>query len=127
MEPIIKNITREIGDEFCTLEVRLYEREDGFLRLSICGSAGDIVNNYRRIHSCGQIIEELNRFFPDHSHMFKWHLNDLRAECIHQEKLGQTWTTNPLSECKICGYKLGSSWTTRKLPKKVISWVKKLK
>lgn len=39
-------------------------------------------------HSCGQIREELEAEFPEHSWVFKYHLNDMRAECEHQRKLG---------------------------------------
>lgn len=38
--------------------------------------------------SCGQISEELLRFFPEVAPYMKWHLNDLKASCEHQEALG---------------------------------------
>lgn len=38
--------------------------------------------------SCGQIREELARFFPEAAPLLPWHLNDLRAGCEHQEALG---------------------------------------
>lgn len=39
-------------------------------------------------HSCGQIREELTRFFPEVEPYFKWHLNHMNAACEHQEELG---------------------------------------
>lgn len=39
-------------------------------------------------HSCGQIREELKRFFPEVEPYFKHHLNDMHAGCEHQETLG---------------------------------------
>lgn len=38
--------------------------------------------------SCGQITEELSRFFPEVVPYLKWHLNDMKAGCEHQEGLG---------------------------------------
>lgn len=177
------NKTRTIGHEWCRLEVEL---RDG--RLSICGSAGEVVRaplarrmaveywesffedqpdelrsmnermgtrfrspraaarfvlstdgEYHGIdmdhedgsrvyltHSCGQIREELVRFFPDVQSYFQWHLNDMHAECVHQEARGETYTTHPGAECPDCGYKLGSAWTRRELPSDVIAWVQSL-
>lgn len=40
------------------------------------------------IRSCGQIRDELERFFPEHSWVYKYHLNDMRAGCEHQRELG---------------------------------------
>lgn len=47
----------------------------------------------------------------------KFHLNDMHAECEHQEKRGETWATHPGAECPDCGYKLGSAWLYRAIPK----------
>lgn len=77
-------------------------------------------------HTCGQIRDELVRFFPEVKPFLRWHLNDMRAECKHQEARGETWTTHPSAVCPDCGYKLGSQWLRRRLPKKVIAWVKSL-
>jgi hypothetical protein len=38
--------------------------------------------------SFGQIREELERFFPEATPYFKWHLNGMNAGCEHQDELG---------------------------------------
>lgn len=145
-----KKVTRIIGKEYCTLEVEVRVREDGFKSLSICGTAGRVLTpakarktalqywesffedqpeerhamnertgkNFRSAksaakfvvqtdgeyhgldasmeqdnqvfvaESCGQIREELLRFFPEVEPYLKWHLNDMHAGCEHQEALG---------------------------------------
>jgi hypothetical protein len=144
-----RKITRRKGNEFCTLEVELTER-DGKQRLSITGMHGEILKrntakkqalenwisyfedqpaeihsmnarfgkHFRSprsaakfvlacdgefhgldvanedgkeiftVHSCGQIREELTRFFPEYEPYFQYHLNDLNAGCTHQKNLG---------------------------------------
>ncbi len=74
------------------------------------------------LESCGQIHEELVRFFPEAKPYLKWHSNDMRAECEHQELRGETWKTHPNAICPDCRYKLGSAWTKRELPSEVIQW-----
>jgi len=73
-------------------------------------------------HSCGQIREELARFFPEAVPFFRFHLNNMRAECVHQEARGESYKTHPGAECLECGHKLGHSWDQRKLPQAVIHW-----
>lgn len=72
--------------------------------------------------SCGQITDEIRSFFPEVGPFMKWHLNDLHAECVHQEARGETYQTHPDATCPDCGYRLGSAWTKRDLPAEVISW-----
>lgn len=38
--------------------------------------------------SCGQIRDELRRWFPEVEPYLSWHLNDMHAGCEHQEALG---------------------------------------
>ena len=57
---------------------------------------------------------------------FGYHLNDMHAQCIHQEARGETWTTHPSAVCPDCGYKLGSAWLKRELPAVVIRWAESL-
>ena len=178
-----KEIMRVKGNEFCRLEVEL---KDG--RLSICGTAGDVVTakqarqdalrywkeyfaeDWNQIeemnercgstcrtpagaaryvvendgeyhgldvisaegdkvfiaHSGGQIVEELRKWFPEACPYLKWHLNDMKAECVHQEARGETWTTNPSAVCPDCGHKLGSAWLKRELPPEVVTWFESL-
>jgi len=42
----------------------------------------------RVVESCGQIQDTLVEFFPEIRPLLPWHLNDLRAGCEHQERLG---------------------------------------
>lgn len=76
--------------------------------------------------SCGQIRETLAEWFPEVVPYFQWHLNDMHAECIHQEARGETYATHPGAECPDCGYKLGSAWQRRELPVEVVQWVQGL-
>lgn len=71
--------------------------------------------------SCGQIQESLREWFPEYAALLPHHLNDMRAECVHQEARGETWTKNPDAVCPDCGYKLGSAWLKRELPSEVIA------
>lgn len=93
-------------------------------------------------HSFGQIRTELARFFPECVPYFAWHLNDMHAECVHQEALGITYQNDPDHECfepgcmreiertnawgevviETVGYKIGSQWLRRDLPANVIAW-----
>lgn len=72
---------------------------------------------------CGQIVDELAAWFPEVKPYLKWHLNDMHAECEHQEARGETYQTHPNAVCPDCGYKLGSAWTKRELPPEVVKWV----
>ena len=75
-------------------------------------------------HSCGQIREELARFFPEAHQFFRFHLNNMHAGCEHQDARGETYQTDPGAECLECGWKLGHGWHSRKLPEAVIHWAK---
>jgi hypothetical protein len=78
----------------------------------------------RVAESFGQIRETIAEFFPEAVPYFKWHLNDVRAECIHQEERGENYTTHPSAVCPECGWKLGHAWDKRELPADVIAWAK---
>ena len=73
-------------------------------------------------HSFGQIRDEIAEWFPEAMAYFKWHLNDMHAECEHQQARGETYQTHPGAVCPDCGYKLGSAWTKRELPADVVKW-----
>jgi hypothetical protein len=75
-------------------------------------------------HSCGQIREELARYFPEVHQFFRFHLNGMHAGCIHQDARGETYQNNPDAECLECGWKLGHGWDHRELPEAVIEWAK---
>lgn len=72
-------------------------------------------------HSCGQIVDELRKWFPEFAQYLPWHLNDMRAGCEHQEKLGWNHTAMGVA-CPECGYRYGSAWLVRELPANVIAW-----
>lgn len=186
-----KKLTRIVGNEFCTMEVRLDTLgvDTGIIkqRLSITGSHGEVMtkaqakrytldfwesyfdedaNNIKAMNdrcgtnfrssksaaryvyntdgllgdmaehengkilyvtSCGQICEELHLFFPEHAQYFKWHLNDMRSDCEHQEARGDKDSKNTDGSytypvCPDCGHKYGSAWLYRPLPPEVITW-----
>ena len=73
-------------------------------------------------HSCGQIRDEIADFFPEAVPYFRWHLNDLHAECEHQEARGESYHTHPGAECPDCGWRLGHGWHKRELPEHVVEW-----
>ena len=56
----------------------------------------------------------------------EWHLNDVRAECIHQRAMGMSWTTFPHAQCKECGHVLGHSWAKHEVPSWVIQFLESL-
>lgn len=104
-------------------------------KLSISGVEGPLKSG-NCLGSCGQILDELrddvDRYLPDWDAQKldrlvqiwrKWHLNDLHAECIHQEERGENWGNNPSAVCPECGWKLGHGWCSREVPKEVIDWL----
>lgn len=72
--------------------------------------------------SCGQIREDLQRWFPEAAPLFPWHLNDMRADCEHQEAAvaGGRAKYECGDDCEVCGYRYGSAWLKRELPAEVI-------
>jgi hypothetical protein len=114
---------------FCSIKY-----ENG--RLSICGVVGPKKNG-DAVGSCGQINgsfqardytegwdhDTLTRFLEVWD---RWHLNDMRAACEHQRKLGWTWETHPSVPCPECGYKLGSAWLFEAVPDDVIAFLESL-
>lgn len=107
-------------------------------RLSISGVEGPTQNGDAH-GNCGQIDMSLRkldaseiRFAPNWDAATfkrfldiwdKWHLNDLHAECEHQEARGETWKTHPWATCPDCGYVLGAAWTFREVPQNVLDWL----
>ena len=102
--------------------------------LHITGVEGPLPSG-NAIGSCGQLtlnIENLNSDWTSEMLITfryvwtKYHLNHIKSECEHQNELGQTWATHPLSECITCGYILGSNWLKAELPETVISFLESL-
>lgn len=71
---------------------------------------------------CGCIHDTLREWFPELASLIPYHLNDLHAECEHQEKRGESYSTHGDQVCPECGWKLGHGWSKRTLP----TWVETL-
>lgn len=62
----------------------------------------------------------------------RWHLNDLRAECVHQRAIALYLHKTPhevfsIGEaCPYCGYQYGHAWLYEPLPESVVEWFNKL-
>lgn len=50
------------------------------------------------VESCGQITDTIREFFPELAPLLKWHLNDMRAGCAHQE--AEKWAERPIDPSK---------------------------
>ncbi len=70
------------------------------------------------VESCGQIQDTIREFFPELAPLLPWHLNDMRAGCVHQEAS----ETRPEigAPCAVCGYKYGSAWNKVELPPEIV-------
>jgi hypothetical protein len=76
---------------------------------------------------CGQIREELSKWFPEVIPLFPWHLNCMKSECQHQYAQGKTYATHPGDVCNECGTKLGAAWYTWTLPSEILQQIEKLR
>lgn len=112
-----------------TIEIEYKEKKEGQKVLSICGN----IWNRRKSDtiSGGQNLDEILRVLPEnetikkiHSIWKKWHLNDMYAECEHQEKFG--WNEKAGEKVKIYTYKMTSETITKqnKIERAVIEKVK---
>jgi len=50
--------------------------------------AKEVGESVHVMYSCGRIHDTLVEFFPEAKPLIPWHLNDMKASCEHQEKLG---------------------------------------
>jgi len=106
-------------------------------RLSITGVVGPMPSG-NALGSCGQIemsrpaikncapgwnLGLVKQFWETWS---RWHLNDMRAECEHQRKRGETWQSHPSAVCPDCGYKLGHAWLKETVPTEVLTFLRNL-
>jgi hypothetical protein len=114
-------------------------------RLSISGVEGPKKNG-DALGGCGQVIDSLDRILTycpgfDASKVAelksvwaRWHLNDMRAGCEHQES--EQWgkrinpvdpATDPVGKpCPTCGYKYGTEWKFEQVPSDVIAFLDSL-
>jgi len=76
------------------------------------------------VDSCGCIHDTLAEWFPEIAQYIKWHLNDMKSTCEHQEALGWTYDTHGGQSCPECGYQIGTSWLRRDLPTEVLKWAR---
>ena len=101
---------------------------------SISGVHGPLANG-NCMGGCGQItstVEKVVKYAPNWNkesvdkllHMWdKWHLNDMKAGCIHQRELGwSSYDEHPSEPCPVCGYKYGSSWLKEDLTPEFHDW-----
>lgn len=115
---------RALGNEWCevTVELRQMSDEDARPQLSISGVAGEIKSR-RSPHDerhcvidgkvyvvdrCGQIRDDIARFFPEVTPYFKWHLNGMHAGCEHQAEAG--WRNLTYTEHEYA-QKRGVAWS----------------
>jgi hypothetical protein len=136
-----------------TVEVYLKETDKGY----VFSASGSIWNPRKTdIYSGGQNLNDIAKYIKAplfkkiYTYWKKYHLNDMRPDCIHQRQENwsnvlldetkpktqdnmATWTLkkdNPkglLSEpCKICGYKYGTTWLFEPIPTDDLNGIKAL-
>jgi len=135
---------KEIRDPFIiTIDGKKVPKE---VRLSICGT----IEYHRTFIAGGQIKDTLEKAYKNNTLSLKipdalfikileiwdkWHLNDLRAYCIHQKPIverhkGKSYDElikiPELKKCPVCGYRYGSQWRYEPLPEEVIEFIKSL-
>lgn len=90
-------------------------------------------------HHCGQITEYLKTLPAEEytlnpgwtSEMLdrfiaiweRWHLNNLRAGCVHQRRLEWNAKDHLNQPCPACGYRYGNAWLFEPVPDSVIEWL----
>jgi hypothetical protein len=80
-------------------------------------------------YTAGQCAEEIAAAFPGDEMVAnivavwsRWHLNDMRAGCRHQQQLA---TRPEIGEpCPFCGYKYGTAWNFEPIPSAVVAEIK---
>jgi len=143
------------------IEIEMEDYGKSRKRLSICGNVWNA--RHSDIESGGQILDHFT-FSPGRVFYYgepvvvkppmtvtilkrivdvwkRWHLNDMHAECEHQEKLKSSmlekhgegffyasnidgiWSEPEFSACSVCGYRYGTAWTYRELPSDVVAFV----
>lgn len=108
---------------YATQETVTHETIQGSLRLSMSGCVVD--KGRRNASSAGQCLDELLKVTTParpftmsdvrtlHKLWKRWHLNDLRSHCAHQD-WGVAWDAVP--PCEHTGYRAGYAWLVEPLP-----------
>jgi len=115
-----------------------HEPLESFTTLSMSGvlisKYGSIARDGNWI-SCGQNLENLKRVrdFRDSDYRGsvselvsiweRWHLNDLKAKCAHQNP-ATSW--DECEPCSASGYRAGSAWLVEEIPSEVLNRVYEL-
>ena len=80
----------------------------------------------------GQITDDVRTVSPRLADLWeRWHLNDLRAGCEHQEDVKRAdpdWRERlPVGDsCPVCGYRYGSEWRYEPVPDEVLTEILEL-
>lgn len=101
-------------------------------RLTLTGEI--IERGQRQAHIAGNISAEVHAVCPALSDLWdRWHLNDMRAGCEHQEawyrespSLRPTWANEykgAKTPCPDCGYLYGTAWNTEAVPDEALQEV----
>lgn len=114
-----------------TIRDRVYvnAKWDG-VRLSLTGEV--VAPRKRYGYRAGQITDTVRHVNPRLAELWdRWHLNDMRAGCEHQERwFRESPSLRPAADndyrglstpCLECGYKYGSAWNTEQVPEEVLT------
>lgn len=105
-------------------------------------STDDFEDHVFSVHSCGQIRNDLETFFPEAQPYFRFHLNSMSRLCEHMQEYSlvlqddlQEQGYDPkaakeiadsalmrVPKCRVCDAEPGSQWWTEKLPLAVLQW-----
>lgn len=132
INPFTANINHQTSNVF--IEIKIQEKDKGPV-LSMMGVEGPFWNGDCR-GGCGQINMHMDNEYLSQirfregwnqemvntllSIWDKWHLNDMRAGCIHQRNAGPTSRDMIGNECPTCGYRYGSAWLYESIPNDVL-------
>ena len=128
-----------LADVFCKIK-----NKDGNLSISgvegpfpngnCAGASGQIdmdvdPKTYISEYAPGWDLQKVKKFFRIWK---EWHMNDMRAGCEHQRKLGWTYEEHHDPKtfkgelCPVCGYSIGSAWLTEEIPQSVWNFLESL-
>jgi hypothetical protein len=117
-----------------------YHRENGrtvrhdpigeYLALTVSATVWSTRTQRGDCHTAGQCVDELLGVEPDGAlreyeirHLVKvwreWHLNDMRAGCVHQDPppgMSMTERLKSVPPCPETGYRYGHAWLVEPLP-----------